>query len=382
MAIDAVSAHGPIEYEVKMMNDAGQTVYTFPLAQSGNGLISTEWNLLNEAGQPQESTYFTAQVTTYWPSKADFLANAAGSGNSVIFSSPSWKLNSPEVWPPMGGWVIARQDITKTFTGTLPTSDGPHNGKAMLEGVFDGFYGALYFDASMDPTGNTPYPLPDTGTPDFAPWLDFEPNTSQAQRNSAWSMFADAIDDRPYFISRNLWWFGHGGGNSIGADDFVIDKPWIYWPWSSAYRTSVDIDEFLQNRMGPGVHKYRFVFLDGCETATGDWASVFGIPEKPYYFSPNATLIGRPNAFVGWKVRKPFASGAALAVFPGFAKFREQLLMYWTDDGKPFRAAVDLANADAKTFNPQVPLDWAKDISITGYDQITFQMGNLNDPAF
>jgi len=57
-------------------------------------------------------------------------------------------------------------------------------------------------------------------------------------------------------------------------------------------------------------------------------------------------------------------------------------LMYWTDDGKPFRAAVDLANADAKTFNPQVPLDWAKDISITGYDQITFQMGNLNDPAF
>ena len=137
----------------------------------------------------------------------------------------------------------------------------------------------------------------------------------------------------------------------------------------------------------PPFHPYRFVFLDGCETAKGHWASVFGIPEEPktlsYYFTPNGTIIGRPSAFVGWKKRIPFASKAfPLAVFPGFAKFRQQLLMYWADDGEPFAAAVDQANVDAKTFNPQVPLDWAKDIFITGYDQITFQMGNFNDPAF
>src|SRR5437667_5175995 len=151
-----------------MLNDAGQIVYAFPLAQSGDGLINIEWNLRNEAGQPQESTYFTAQVTTYWPSKADFLANTGGSGNFIIFSSASYELNNPYTWPPMGVWVIARMDATKSYTGTLPTSDGPHNGKGMFEGVFDGFYGALFFEASMDPTGNTPYPLPDTGTPDFA----------------------------------------------------------------------------------------------------------------------------------------------------------------------------------------------------------------------
>ena len=401
MAVNAVSAHAPIEYEIKMLNDASQTVYTFPLSQSPDGLINTEWNLQNEVGVLQESPYFAAQITTYWPSRSDFLANAVGSGSASINSPPTFSLTAT-FWPAQGGWVISRQDFTKTFTASLPTSDGIHNGKAMLEGVFDGFYEDLYYDAAFDLTGVTPYPLPDTGYSDTAHVLGFLPNTTQPQRDASWSTFVDAIDDSPSYISRNLWYLGHGHGNSIGADlnaqsptGGPIPKT---LPGSHAFRFSGQIDALLQNHRfnQPTFHPYRFVFLDGCETATGEWASVFGIPETPktqsHYFSPvTGTLIVRPNAFVGWKEQIFFSpKGGIAAVYPGFAKFREQLYVLWGGSSKPaFRSCVNDANRIAKEYNPQAvqpvtgqqPMDWQKEILIFGYDQITFQMGNYSDPT-
>ena len=79
-----------------------------------------------------------------------------------------------------------------------------------------------------------------------------------------------------------------------------------------------------------------------------------------------------------------------MAVYPGFAEFRNQLDLLWDDSTKPpFRFCVNEANRRAKEYNPQAidpatnqqPMDWAKDIFISGYDQITFQMGNYDDPA-
>jgi hypothetical protein len=57
----------------------------------------------------------------------------------------------------------------------------------------------------------------------------------------------------------------------------------------------------------------------------------------------------------------------------------------WQGIAKPsLRQCVTDANGIAKAYNPQAidpitkqqPMDWAKDIFISGYDQITFQMGN------
>jgi len=31
---------------------------------------------------------------------------------------------------------------------------------------------------------------------------------------------------------------------------------------------------------GTNMHPYRFVFLDGCNTADGNWPQAFGIPKK------------------------------------------------------------------------------------------------------
>jgi hypothetical protein len=312
MAVDAVSAHAPVEYEIRMLNDVGQVVYTFPLGQSGNGLLGAEWNLQNEAGVLQESSYFTAQITTYWPSKADFLANVPDSGTAVINSPPTFALHplTSSTWPAEGGWVIARQDFAKTFTAPLPTSDGTHNGESMLKGVFNGFYGGLYFWASQDPSGTIPYPAPDTGYFDRAHALEFVPGNNQAQRDTSWSIFGDAIDDSPSYLSRNLWYIGHGHGNSIGGDLNAASPtggpiPQTL-PGSHAFRFAYQIDGLLQNRRfnQPSFHPYRFVFLDGCETATGEWAAVFGIPETAktmsFYSSPiTGKLIVRPNAFVG-----------------------------------------------------------------------------------
>jgi hypothetical protein len=74
---------------------------------------------------------------------------------------------------------------------------------------------------------------------------------------------------------------------------------------SKAFLTSEWVKDVITFNKYAGARPYRFVFLDGCNTANGDWPDAFGVTKTNYfdttwYTSTNNTRHMRPSAFVGW----------------------------------------------------------------------------------
>ncbi len=95
---------------------------------------------------------------------------------------------------------------------------------------------------------------------------------------------------------RNFFYFGHGAKGWIGNNDIN----------TSINRATLQF--LLQNSPNPLVgtnkHPYRFVFLDGCDTAKGDLVLDFGIPKQTIYATNMINRYGlKPRAFLGWKTK-------------------------------------------------------------------------------
>jgi hypothetical protein len=81
-----------------------------------------------------------------------------------------------------------------------------------------------------------------------------------------------------------------------------------------------------------GIKQYRFAFLDGCNTANGDWPEAFGIAKLTnnlnFYYSTNNPSHTRPSVFVGWAVSPGGTNwGNVLASF----YFRTQWMFDWQE---------------------------------------------------
>jgi len=133
--------------------------------------------------------------------------------------------------------------------------------------------------------------------------------------------------------SRNFFYYGHGDRDLLA---FGIHASVLY-----------------ANVM----HRYRFVWLDGCETGTGTWPKVFGITERnvlplDYY----ATNWIRPGLFVGnqfsvpigvWKGKNAYQVGDAK--YDGYiprckGEFYIQFVFYWSLQGESYKKAVQDAH--------------------------------------
>jgi len=221
MVIDAVSSHVEIDYEIEMLNDANQVVFAFPLDSTTAGRFSKEWDLRNESGVKQESDYFRARITTYWPNKTDYQGGAPGSGTAEVNSPPAFKLDL-YAWPYRGGWTIARQDVTKNHAGTLATTEGAHDGKAMLESAIDAFY-SLRLTEYLEDTGHLPPPLPLQPYPGWAHKLNYD--TDIFTMLGDWGTLYAALRDEPDRRARNFYYFGHGDGDIIGGSRPLQGNP-------------------------------------------------------------------------------------------------------------------------------------------------------------
>jgi hypothetical protein len=187
-------------------------------------------------------------------------------------------------FPKVGGWVFAYQD------------------RYYLESVEASSFQQTYIE-SMQSIAGAPtirnYPT------QLIP-LAFGTNYVQTNRNSSYSYLKGILYNAQ---NRNFFYFGHGGFNGIGCDYHQISNNitvgGILTKGSKACITSQWVKENVTfNRYG-GSRPYRFVFLDGCNTANGDWPSAFGIeqtehPTIGWYSSTNNTKHVRPSAFVGW----------------------------------------------------------------------------------
>jgi hypothetical protein len=116
----------------------------------------------------------------------------------------------------------------------------------------------------------------------------------QIQDMGGWSTVTNNLAD---FVCRDLCYFGHATNDMLGS--------------GSATLRLAEVQKLLDNNLkdpltATNMHPFRFVFIDGCNAADGDWPQAFGIPKKKgmvvndFYQKRGV----RPRAFMGWNRKK------------------------------------------------------------------------------
>jgi hypothetical protein len=164
--------------------------------------------------------------------------------------------------------------------------------------------------------------------------LKFGTNTyTQQQRNDSYAELKARI-----FIpeNRNFYYYGHASGDYLGCDIHTFDTNGLisggtWLTGSKAYLYSLNLSNQLTfNRYG-GSRPYRFVWLDGCSTSTGNWPGSFGVDKASYdidHYTNNAAnpKHRRPSAFVGWN---QVVGGEGWGNAQAFFNFRTEWMTKW-----------------------------------------------------
>lgn len=240
---------------------------------SADGNISWTWNLTDYTGASRlddGDPFFYPYIT---------ITNSSGDPGGPM---PTFA-NS---FPSTGGWIITYMDNFYLDAGSNYSG-----------------YDAQYKSAMSQqmPGGPAEWSIPVADFP-----VNFGTNYTQTQRNQSWTNLMSALEQPQY---RNLYYYGHGAPDTIGGDEvtFVDNVPYgLTVPGSGALLTS----EWVKDNVtysASGQIRYRFVFLDGCNTANGGWPAAWGVPRQgeglDYYTSTNTNPDHvRPSAFVGWNV--------------------------------------------------------------------------------
>ena len=156
-------------------------------------------------------------------------------------------------------------------------------------------------------------------------WL-FDTNFNLQAQIYDWNLLHRMVEDSR---ARNFYYFGHGSSEWLGNG-----APGLYAPLEREYYT----------------HRYRFVWLDGCETANGDWDRVFNI-NGPGIFSLGyyQERSKRPAAFVGHNQTIPLGIYGATpengVTYDGkipdsVPYFRSNFLIVWQYYGYTLRDAI------------------------------------------
>ena len=132
---------------------------------------------------------------------------------------------------------------------------------------------------------------------------------AQTIRDASWQTLEQNYLQR--WAIRNFYYYGHGSPNSIGGDENTVDGSnyitgSINLPGGHAYLTSQWVHDNVTFNKSYGAIPFRFVFLDGCDTAGGNWPWAWGIPNQvetlDYYRNAANATGARPLAFCGWDV--------------------------------------------------------------------------------
>jgi hypothetical protein len=153
--------------------------------------------------------------------------------------------------------------------------------------------------------------------------------------------------------------------NPAGSQAF-INSQWVH-------------DRVTYNRYP--ANRYRFVFLDACETSAGSWPQAFGIPKQTnslsYYEGmaqfPKLLAESRPSVFVGWEV---IVGGTAeWGSVQGSANFRNSWIGDW-GNGSRFYGRPTLVHSlerglEQSSWIPKGKLD--ETMRIYGYSDMRFR---------
>jgi hypothetical protein len=352
-----------------------------------DGNISWTWDFYDDLGNLRDAAeydpFFDPYVTVIASSGVSEQENNPQSANTPI-ERPA-PLSSPD-YPTEGGWIIAYQDNAK------------HNlaARAVLNQAFSTLAGG---PASLG-LPNATILLKYGNTNDVG--MSSDPVQNMIDRNASWDNLRNTIL-HPQF--RNLYIYSHGSTHSIGGDWTVFkntpngpkpdgsdsDRNSYTVGTNKVYSTTQITSGWAWrlHHLNDGPQPYRFVFMDGCATATGDWPYPFGIIPLTNSINYFKNDDQRPNAFVGWNQSVYFNSHPLTASPEGwggyqrFADFRTQWMMLWrypgTTNTEELWRALDRAAQSSGWVTPQ---KLSEIISIYGYNDLKFNEYNHNNFTF
>lgn len=377
------SAHPDVNWEIDIYNYYdylnwyyGYTDTVTPIqtvtGSTTNGMIDYDWNLTDSDGNVRtnlttDPAFFTFTYTT-WTGDGGLdeavpghpHPNGGPGGGSAQTANP---IIQNDVWPASGGyWVTAYQDMFK---------NAYDSGGYMLAQLNDWLDAA----SSINPVFYQP-PTSGTNAQTWPIRYNSFTNADFVNTNSYYNigtiydeelLNSDIHDSR----ARNFYGYGHGG-----KDIFM----------------GLELANVNVNPM----HRYRFAWLDGCNTANGAWDRAFhingpGTFPLTYYQS----IHKRPALFIGHTQEIPYGRypGPKIgniqydATMPSSIPFfRSNIIFYWSEEDSTFEEALNYSLDETPYITPPIvfpsgPLKGqgyqpGQYMQIEGYEQLGFDSYN------
>ncbi len=306
-----------------------------------NGQVSWTWDLYDWWGYNRDDfandPYFFSEITF----------NTLGNGPQTVLSQPP----SPKGYPDRGQWLISYQDRWYSDATAYPSDCQTKYAEAMA-----------YIRGGPQLVGETAYLVP----------LKFGTNVySQSDREQTWTNLLAAIGNLNY---RNLYYHGHGNKTSIGCDRHVFATNGTWTSGTTTSRNSKSQMASWQVSQQTRYNRYRFVFLDGCSTAAGDWPNAFNISKTNHtiQFYENHPKHPRPSAFVGWN--EPYGNEPGTSVYK-WLNFEKNWMGIWANDSDhpDIKTSLERANSvfgwlDAGVFNSKIRFYGYQEMKIRDYN--------------
>ncbi|MGH7989299.1 MAG: hypothetical protein ACREDS_03780, partial [Limisphaerales bacterium] len=288
-----------VDWEIDIYDVNGGFVNS-QTGHSDDGNISWTWDLTDYTGASRKDDgdpFFYPYIT---------ITNSSG-------DPAGWTPPVANQFPSVGDWLFAFMDNFYDDGTTVYAGDDSYytNGINTLEG-----------GPALWGIGFLPVPL------------KYGRVYSQTNRDASWEDLQLRLDE---WVHRNFYYFGHGAPNVIGGDQNTVDTNGyitgsINLPGGHAYLTSQWVHDNVTFSKTWGAMPFRFVFLDGCDTATGNWPWAWGVPSQAeplsYYQSASNPSGARPSAFVGWNVE--LGGSKDWGTIGGFWQFRSFWMSNWS----------------------------------------------------
>lgn len=321
---------------------------------TSNGQIEWTWDFRDIFGNLRDDL----DNDPFWDPYITFDTSGAG---AVAAAQATRRTPAPTPYPNQGAWIIANQD--RFYLDAGPNYAG---GDAYYQDGINNLIGgpALW------------------NVPVSHRALNFGTNVyTQAQRNASWADLRATMFDPRY---RNFYYYGHGAATDIGADVHTFDATndvtgGRIFSGSNAHLSSGTVrSEITFNRFA-GARPYRFAFLDGCNTANGDWPDAFGIEKSTntlsFYTGAGNTRRVRPSAFVGWTVT---VGGKGWGTADKFWEFRGFWMGNWSVDFLNFTLTEALQSA--RQGSNWIPLSKMNEsMKVFGYGGLRFNEYNYEN---
>ncbi|HHY84157.1 MAG TPA: hypothetical protein GYA07_01285 [Verrucomicrobia bacterium] len=351
LLINAVSAHPDVDWEVAIFDSQNQYVGSF-FGHTTDGQIRAVWNLIDPFGVRRDDPWFDADIYTWWDggeaaasvpgaeTKVKMVYGSRGKGEGTLESGGSAatmtpkKFLSSDRWTGPGNWVVVNQ---QAFNHLIDHE--------LLDEMTDNFVGAA---ESRGYVVRPPHP----------PGQAYRLRTSPlSTATNDWNALRTALI---HPTSRNFFYFGHGGRDQIGSGTNTLTRITT----AQLYNALATENPLATNR-----HAYRFVFLDGCETAKGDLPLAFGIPKKTMTVADFADDGRRPCAFMGWTATKWI--GILNRVWYDHINFVTWFKYEWIEKGESLKEAVRRARTYPGTSGINT-----SNLKIYGYDELRYNQYN------